>query len=110
MQCYRVADVLVVPSWYEAFGMVVLEGMLHGVAIAAASVGGPAEILKHEATGLLFPPRDSKALATTLLRLVRDTDLRQSLGSAAANDVRRHWLWSNVIIKVRAVYGELANA
>jgi glycogen synthase len=51
MQCYSNADVLVVPSWYEPFGMVVLEGMLHGLAIAAAAVGGPAEILDDEDTG-----------------------------------------------------------
>ena len=42
---YRRADILVVPSWYEPFGMVILEGMLHGVAIAASAVGGPSEIL-----------------------------------------------------------------
>jgi glycosyltransferase involved in cell wall biosynthesis len=43
---YREADILVVPSWYEPFGMVVLEGMIHGLAVAAAAVGGPAEILR----------------------------------------------------------------
>src|SRR5262249_44090093 len=42
---YQAAHILVVPSWYEPFGMVILEGMLHGLAIAAAAVGGPAEIL-----------------------------------------------------------------
>ena len=69
---YRRADILVVPSWYEPFGMVILEGMLHGVAIAASAVGGPREILDHERTGLLFPARNSKALAEAILRLVRD--------------------------------------
>lgn len=110
MQWYRVADVVVIPSWYESFGMVVLEAMLYGVAIAAAAVGGPSEILKHETTGLLFPPRNSEALVTTLLRLVRDTELRQSLGAAAATEVRQRWLWPDVILKVRSVYLELANA
>ncbi|HEU4680028.1 MAG TPA: glycosyltransferase family 4 protein, partial [Terrimicrobiaceae bacterium] len=60
---YRKADVLVVPSWYEPFGMVILEGMLHGVAVAASAVGGPTEILDHERTGLLFRARSSTALA-----------------------------------------------
>jgi glycogen(starch) synthase len=59
---YRRADILVVPSWYEPFGMVILEGMLHGVAIAASAVGGPSEILDHERTGLLFPARTQKLL------------------------------------------------
>ena len=50
---YRAADILVVPSWYEPFGMVILEGMLHGLAVAASAVGGPAEILDHGRTGVL---------------------------------------------------------
>ena len=84
--------------------------MLHGVAVAAAAVGGPAEILKHESTGLLFPPRNAEALTTTLLQLVRDADLRQSLGIAAAAEARQLWLWPNVVVKVRSVYLEVANA
>src|SRR5262249_31289134 len=60
---YHGADILVVPSWYEPFGMVVLEGMLEGMAVAAADVGGPGEILQAERTGLLFAPRDAESLA-----------------------------------------------
>ena len=73
---YRAADILVVPSWYEPFGMVVLEGMIHGLAVAAAAVGGPAEILRDGETGLLFPPCDAEALAQTILQLVLDANLR----------------------------------
>ena len=58
---YCEADILVVPSWYEPFGMVILEGMLHGMAIAASAVGGPKEILDHEQTGLLFPREKCKS-------------------------------------------------
>lgn len=106
---YRAADVLVVPSWYEPFGMVILEGMLHGLPIAAAAVGGPAEILEHERTGLLFPPRDAAALATALLRLVTNSSLRRRLGAAAAAEVRRKWLWGQVVEQTRAVYCEAAS-
>lgn len=104
---YREADVLVVPSWYEPFGMVVLEGMLYGLPIAAADVGGPAEILAHEHTGLLFPPRDAGALADALVRLVKAPSLRQRLGQAAAREVRRTWLYSRVVERMRAVYEEV---
>ena len=68
---YRDANILVVPSWYEPFGMVILEGMLHGLAIAGSAVGGPTEILDHGRTGVLFPPRDVEALAHAILPLVR---------------------------------------
>jgi glycosyltransferase involved in cell wall biosynthesis len=104
---YSVADILVVPSWYEPFGMVVLEGMLHGVAIAASGVGGPAEILEHERTGLLFPPRSAEALADAVMRLAGDARLRRRIASAAAQHVRRRWLWPTLVDKMRAVYEEL---
>ncbi|MGH8548723.1 MAG: glycosyltransferase family 4 protein [Methylococcales bacterium] len=104
---YREADVLVVPSWYEPFGMVVLEGMLYGLPIAAADVGGPAEILEHEHTGLLCRPRDAGALADILVRLAESPALRRKLGQAAAREVRRTWLYSRVVKRMRAVYEEL---
>ena len=93
----RVADILVVPSWYEPFGMVILEGMLHGLAIAAAAVGGPAEILEHERTGILFPPRDAKSLAEAVLRLAKDLQLRVRIALAGAEQLRRRWLWPALV-------------
>ena len=103
---YRAADIQVVPSWYEPFGMVLLEGMLHHLAIVASDIGGPAEILKHEKTGLLVPPKDSQALAAALLRLIEDPKLRLRLATAAAAEVRRNWLWPRITERVRAVYLE----
>lgn len=105
---YRAADLLVVPSWYEPFGMVVLEGMLHGLPIVATRVGGPASILRHGRTGLLVPPKDPRALAAALLRLIDDPALRRRLGVAAAEEVRRTWLWPRIVEKMAAVYGEVA--
>ena len=105
---YCVADILVVPSWYEPFGMVILEGMLYGLAIAAAAVGGPAEILEHERTGILFPPRDAKALAEAILRLARDLPLRERIALGGAEQLRRTWLWPALVKMMRSVYEELA--
>src|SRR2546421_5438680 len=86
---YDSADVLVVPSWYEPFGMVILEGMLYGLPIAAADVGGPSEILEDGRTGLLFPPRDADGLASALIALLSDPKLCLTLGQAGAREVRR---------------------
>jgi glycosyltransferase involved in cell wall biosynthesis len=107
---YRAADVMVVPSWYEPFGMVVLEGMLHGLPIVATRTGGPASILAHGRTGLLVPPKDPRALASALLRLVEDRALRLRLGAAAAAEVRRSWLWPRIVEKMAAVYAEATTA
>jgi glycosyltransferase involved in cell wall biosynthesis len=104
---YRTADILVVPSWYEPFGMVVLEGMIHGLAIAASAVGGPAEILHDGRTGVLFPPGDAQALARSILRLVNDVDYRAQLAEAGAEDVRRNWLWPRIVEKMRSMYEEV---
>ena len=101
---YEDATVLVVPSWYEPFGMVVLEGMVRGIPIAAADVGGPAEILDHERTGLLFPARDPAALAASVLRLLLNPSLRMALGQAARTEVLRRWLWSRLIGAVSSLY------
>jgi glycosyltransferase involved in cell wall biosynthesis len=103
---YGAADVLVVPSWYEPFGMVILEGMLHGLPIVASAVGGPADILEHGRTGLLVPPRDIGALAESILDLVRDPARRRRMGAAAATEVRRTWLWPRLVEKMQIVYHE----
>jgi glycogen synthase len=101
---YDRADILVVPSWYEPFGMVVVEAMRHGLAIAASAVGGPAEILDDGRTGILFPPHDVESLAETLIRLAGDSSLRRRLGDAAMEEARRHWLWSHKVERYRDVY------
>lgn len=103
---YRAADILVVPSWYEPFGMVVLEGMINGLAVAASAVGGPAEILRDGKTGLLFPPRNAEALAQSILQLVSDANLRKSIANAGAAAVRETWLWPQIVERMCSVYAE----
>jgi glycogen(starch) synthase len=103
---YAAADILVVPSRYEPFGMVVLEGMLHGLPVIAAEVGGPADILDHGHTGLLFPPRDVTALAAAMRRLVENAEERRRMGRAAAREVRHTWLWERLVPKMLEVYRE----
>lgn len=103
---YRLADILAVPSWYEPFGMVVLEGMLYGLPIVASDIGGPAEILEHERTALLVPPRDPVALAESFVALVDAPQLRRELGLAAARAVRQEWLYARVVQKMKTAYAE----
>jgi hypothetical protein len=87
--------------------MVILEGMAHGLPIVASDVGGPAEILDHGRTGLLFPPRDVTALADQLIALVRDRRLRQRLGRAGAEEALLSWTWPKRVAAMREVYAEL---
>lgn len=87
--------------------MVILEGMLHGLAVAASSVGGPVEILDHERTGILFPAKDAAALAEAILKLIRYPELRHRVGESGAREVREKWLWPAIAGKMNAVYLEL---
>jgi glycosyltransferase involved in cell wall biosynthesis len=68
----------------EPFGQVVLEGMAAGVPVIAANAGGPAEMLEHDVTGVLYEPMQVAELAGAMQRM-RDPQLRDRL-SAAARD------------------------
>jgi glycogen(starch) synthase len=107
---YQEADVLVVPSRYEPFGMVVLEGMIAGQAIVAADVDGPAEILEHGRTGLLYPAGCVEELARAVTRLLKDVELRTQLGTAARAEARRRWCWGEAVYRMGRVYGRATAA
>ncbi len=68
----------------EPFGQVILEGMAAGVPVIAADAGGPAEILRHGVTGVLYEPKNVDGLAAAMQRM-RDERLRQRLSTAARN-------------------------
>ena len=84
---YGAADVLVVPSRAESYGMVVTEALARGLPIIAAEVGGVPEALGHGADGtrpgLLVPPEDPAALRDALRAWLQDHDLRRRLRRAA---------------------------
>ena len=80
--------------------------MLHGLPVIAADIGGPADILQHGRTGLLFPPRDVEALAAALRQLVENGEDRRRMGLTAAHEVRRRWLWEQLVPDMLDVYRE----
>jgi len=82
----------VLPSRHEAFGMAVVEAMACGKAVVATRSGGPQEIIRDGITGLLVPPGDPQALASAMLKLLKNRRLREDLGSRARTaSVRYHW-------------------
>ncbi|MDD5720033.1 MAG: glycosyltransferase [Candidatus Krumholzibacteria bacterium] len=78
------SDLLIMSSYHEGLPYTLLEAMSLGLPVLASNVGGLAEVLRHEKTGLLVPPGDVPALAAALVRLGRDSDLRRRLGKQAA--------------------------
>jgi len=76
------ADIFVLPSWFEAMPMSVIEAMMTALPVVASDVPGPRAQVVPEQTGLLVPPRDSMALEQALCRLTADPELRARMGNA----------------------------
>ena len=115
---YQIADLAVVPSIYEAFGYVAIEAMVAGLPVVASAVGGLAEIMTHEVTGLLVPVHQSPAgihhvdvpaLAAAQLRLARDRALARQLGLAGQQHVLATFTLDHMVKATLQVYRHTIN-
>lgn len=104
------ADALLMPSLHEGLPYVLLEAMSLGTPILAAAVGGLAEVLSDEVTGLLFPPADPGAIAASLTRLVRDPDLARRIGIAAAVEQREAYTLERMAAQYARAYAAAAGS
>ena len=104
---YNAADVCVVPSYYESFGLVALESMACGTPVVATRVGGLPTIVQHGHTGYLKSWRCPEAFANSVEMILASAGLQESLGAAAR---RRAELmgWSNVAALISGEYRALA--
>jgi glycosyltransferase involved in cell wall biosynthesis len=87
---FAALTVLAVPSWDEAFSLVLVEAMAAGVPVVASAAGGPGEIVSDGASGLHVRPRDAEALAAAIGRLLGDAALRERLGAGARAAASRY--------------------
>ncbi|MFE9655250.1 glycosyltransferase [Micromonospora sp. NPDC006431] len=101
---YRSADVLVATPWYEPFGLTPLEGMACGVPVIGSNVGGIADTVVDGLTGDLVPPRDPRALATAIRRLLTDKVRRFAYATAALDRIRSRYSWKRCAEQLNAVY------
>jgi glycosyltransferase involved in cell wall biosynthesis len=94
VELYAEAEVAAVPSLYEGFSLPAIEAMACGVPIVATTGGALPEVVGRDGeTGLLVPPRDPGTLATALLRLLNDADLRARIGTAGRARVLDRFTW-----------------
>jgi D-inositol-3-phosphate glycosyltransferase len=103
---YRAADLCLVPSHHESFGMAALEAMACGAAVVASRVGGLATTIQDGVTGVLVPPRDDVALAAAIASLLADEPRRHALGRHAARWAQG-FAWPSVARALVDVYDEL---
>lgn len=78
---YNAADIVILPSHYESFGLVALEAMACARPVLATRVGGLAHLVKHNESGLLSPPNDPEAMAENILALLNDEAWANQLGA-----------------------------
>lgn len=100
---YSAADMVVVPSHYESFGMVALEAMACGAPVVASETGGLAFLVKDGETGFHVPTSDAGALAQRLKLLAEDDGLRERLGRQAAA-YARNYAWADITRQVVQLY------
>ncbi|HET8975258.1 MAG TPA: glycosyltransferase family 4 protein [Solirubrobacterales bacterium] len=106
---YRIADVCVVPSIYEPFGLVALEAMASSCPCIVADTGGLREVVPHDEVGLRFRARDPHSLAEMTIRVLDDAKLCRRLTAEAFEHLRR-FDWGDVADRTAAVYDELTVA
>jgi D-inositol-3-phosphate glycosyltransferase len=103
---YSAAELLVMPSLYESFGMVALEAMACGTPVIASEVGGLGYLVQDGVTGYTIPDSDPEALCDKLSRLLGDAHLRETMG-LGASQYALDYAWEKIAAQMIAVYSEL---
>jgi D-inositol-3-phosphate glycosyltransferase len=106
---YNAADICVIASYHESFGLVAVEALASGIPVVAPRVGGLSTVITDGETGYLIDNRSSEAFTWHLQRLLDDDELRQRMGHAARPSVMKY-AWPIVAHQVLSVYEELTTA
>ncbi|NWF64331.1 MAG: glycosyltransferase [Chloroflexi bacterium] len=105
---YSAAEMLVMPSLYESFGMVALEAMACGAPVIASEVGGLGYLVQDGATGYTIPDSDPGMLCEKLSKLLGDNDLRQEMGERAAA-YAKDYAWEKIASAMIRLYEEVSH-
>ncbi len=100
---YANADFLVLPSYFEPFGIVLLEAMAAGLPVIASRVGGIPEVVMDGESGLLVAPGDTRSFAEAILRLSQDESLRTALGRKGRARAKG-FAWASIVPEIRKLY------
>jgi D-inositol-3-phosphate glycosyltransferase len=107
---YAAADVCVVPSHYEPFGLVAIEAMAARTPVVASDVGGLKFSVVDEVTGLLVPPQDEGAFAQAINSILTNSKWREQLGNNARKRIEAKFSWNGVANQLDQQYlSELSN-
>jgi len=101
------ADLFVLPSVAEAFGLVLAEALYLGTPVVATRVGGIPEVVRDGLDGILVPPGDSDALAEAIAGLLRDPGKRRRLAGPGRERIRECFRFEDMVLKYEEVYEQL---
>ncbi|OPX42632.1 glycogen synthase [Ruminiclostridium hungatei] len=96
LKLYKCSNIAVFPSTYEPFGIVALEGMVAGIPVVVSDVGGLSEIVNHREDGMKFFSENSNSLADSILELLKDTVLSESISAKAIQKVQELYNWDSI--------------
>lgn len=102
------ADIFVLPSLWEGFGLVIAEAMAAGKPIVASKVDGIPEVVEDGVTGILVPPKEPKALANAILYLLSNPNKAKEMGQAGKERVERYFSVDKMVRKWDVLYQQLA--
>lgn len=105
---YPQAQVVVIPSYYETFGLVALEAMAHALPVIGYRAGGVPEVVVDSETGLLVPPGDVQALAEAIIRLLTNSPLRKQMGLAGRARAEQEFSLDRFVSKNLELYQTIA--
>jgi len=103
---YSAAEVVVMPSHYESFGMVALEAMACGTPVIASEVGGLAYLVRDGETGFTIPAEEPDTLCEKLTWLLNDPDLHQKMSGQAA-EYAQDYAWEKIATQIADVYKKI---
>jgi len=108
-QKYAAAEIAISPSVYEGFGLPAAEAMACGVPVVCTTAGALPEVVEHDKTGILVPPKNPQALATAIKTLMDNAELRWEMGVAGVERVQQHFTWVKSARATLDVYSEVIN-
>ena len=107
LSAFAACDVFVLPSEYEAFGIVLLEALACKKPVIGTRVGGVPEAIGDEGAGVVVEYNDDKELAKAINKLLPDSKLRKRMGELGRTRVKKNFTWASVVKEIENVYAEL---
>lgn len=108
-EAYQSCNIFLAPSRFESFGLIAIEAMRYGKPVVAGSVGGLVEVIEDRKTGFLVNPTSPEDIAQAIERLLKDPDLAQAIGMAAAESYLNRFTIQKMIDGIESAYQTVLN-